>query len=285
MSLPDAAVTAGTASQLVVGGAIAVIGTWATYKLFVSRELFLAWIVPLFLLGMPVAAFAFAGSAHAIGALIGLIAGAATLGVRSWQLMRAHRGKLAALARELGLSYSHRDERPAADAATLTGEFGSCVNVLRGMWRGMPVCVFDYQYLDTSDSEAPAAIILTCVATELDGPRPLMIIRGHRLKEALRQRFGSKRGFLGDEAFDRRFRVETADLEQAKAALSRRTRDWLVANASGDRVLVNGTTLMLCSGHQTMTNIPALLERIVSLRATFPEGRIVMKEPDVDVLA
>jgi len=34
-------------------------------------------------------------------------------------------------------------------------------------------------------------------------------------------------------------------------------------------VLVNGTTLMLCTGHQTMKQLPELLERIRALRATF----------------
>ena len=269
MSLQD--VSTGMASELVVGAAIAILGAWALYKICVVREMYFVWIVPIFLLGMLVSAFAFAGSRHGIGALGGLLVASGALGVRSWRLQRAHRGRLEALARELGLTFADRDETHAADAAALTGEFGGCVNVLSGGWRGAPVRVFDYRYLDLSDSEAPAMIMLTCVATELEEPRPLMIIRPHRFKEA-RQRFGSKHGLLGDTAFDRRFRVETDDLERAKAALSRRTREWLVTAASGDRVLVNDTTLMLCGRHQTISKIPWLLERIRSLRATFPAG-------------
>jgi len=131
------------------------------------------------------------------------------------------------------------------------------------------VALFDYQYMDLSDGEAPAMIVLTCAVSILDDPLPRMIIRGHRLGEALKQRFGARTGLLGDEPFDRQFRVETADLECARAALRPRTREWLVANARNSKVLVNGTTLMLCTGHQTMKQLPELLERIRALRATF----------------
>lgn len=48
-----------------------------------------------------------------------------------------------------------------------------------------------------------------------------------------------------------------------------RTRAWLLANARDAKVLVDGTTLMLCVGHQTMRQLPDLLDRIRALRATF----------------
>jgi len=43
------------------------------------------------------------------------------------------------------------------------------------------VALFDYQYMDLSDGEAPAMIVLTCAVSILDDPLPRMIIRGHRL--------------------------------------------------------------------------------------------------------
>jgi hypothetical protein len=42
-----------------------------------------------------------------------------------------------------------------------------------------------------------------------------------------------------------------------------------LANARGAKVLIDGTTLMLCVGHQTMKQLPDLLDRIRALRATF----------------
>jgi hypothetical protein len=131
------------------------------------------------------------------------------------------------------------------------------------------VALFDYQYLDTSDLEAPALIVLTFAVSVLDEAQPRMIIREHGFKELLKHRLGSKTGLLGDEEFDFQFRVATADVDRAKAILRPRTREWLLANARGATVLVDGTTLMLCVGHQTMKQLPELLDRIRALRATF----------------
>ncbi len=257
--------------DFVVGASLASLVAWGLFRLFVARETYFVWIMPLLLVGILTGMYAFSGSGSPVGrgAFAGLVAGSIVLGRRSWQLHREHQGKLDAFARGLGLSLSRSDNTYADEAGLLVDDIGGCVNVMQGTWRGVPVALFDYQYLDMSDLEAPAMIVLTCAVSILDDPQPRMIIRGHGLKEALKQRLGSKTGLLGDEEFDRRFRVETADLERAKAILRPRTRAWLLANARGAKVLVDGTTLMLCVGHQTMNHLPDLLDRIRALRTTF----------------
>lgn len=256
--------------DIVVGASLGFLFAWGLFRLFAIRETYFVWILPLFLVGMLAGAYAFsgAGSPTGRGALAGLVAGGIVFGRRSWQLHREHQGKLDALARELGLSFLRNDNTYANEAGLLVDDIGACVNVMRGTWHGVQVALFDYQYLDMSD-DAPAMTVLTCAVSVLDVPQPRMIIRGHGLKEALKQRLGSKTGLLGDETFDRRFRVETANLESAKAVLRPRTREWLLANADGAKVLVDGTTLLLCTGHQTMKQLPDLLDRIRALRATF----------------
>jgi hypothetical protein len=253
------------------GAAIAFVGAWVLYRLFAARETYFVWIMPLFLVTVFVGALGFSGGVRPLpaGALAGLIGAGVVLGWRSWQLQREHLGKLDAFARELGLTFSRNDQTYATETAILVDEVGGCSNVLRGEWHGTSIALFDYQYMDYSDLEAPAVIVLTCAVALLDDAQPQLIVRSHRLKEEFKQRLGDKTGLLGDEAFDRRFRVETTDLEQARRALGPRTREWLLTNARGERVLVNGTTLMLCTGHQTMKQLPRLLERIQALRATF----------------
>jgi hypothetical protein len=258
------------ANEFAVGACIALFGAWSLYRVFVARETYFVWIMPLFLVGILAGMYAFSGAGNpaARGAFAGLLAGGVILGRRSWQLHRAHQGRLASLARDLGLSFARKDDTYASEAGLLVDDIGGCVNVMRGTWHGVPVALFDYQYLDMS-GDAPAMIVLTCAVSVLDYPYPQMIIRGHRVDEAFKQRLGAKTGLLGDEPFDRQFRVETADLERAKAALRPRTREWLLANARSAKLLVSGTTVMLCTGHQTMKQLPELLERIRALRATF----------------
>lgn len=258
-------------NEFAVGACIALFGAWLLYRVFVARETYFVWIMPLFLVGILAGMYAFSGSGSPVarGALASLAAAGVILGRRSWQLHRAHQDRLASFARELGLSFSRKDDTYAGEAGLLVDDIGGCVNVMQGTWHGVSVALFDYQYLDMSDGEAPAMIVLTCAVSILDSPQPRMIIRGHGLKEAFKQRVGAKTGLLGDEPFDRHFRVETADLEGARSALRPRTREWLLANAGGAKVLVNGTTVMLCTGHQTMKQLPELLERIRALRATF----------------
>lgn len=257
-------------TDFAVGASIALLCVWGLYRLFVARETYFAWIIPLFLIGIVVGMFGFNPGPKPLplGALAGIVAGGIVFGGRSWQLHRAQQRKLGELACELGLTFSRRDETYAAEASALVDDIGGCFNVMKGPWHGVQVALFDYQYMDYSDGEAPAMIVLTCAVSILDDPQPQMIIRGQRLGEAFKQRFGAKTGLLGDETFDRQFRVETADVERAKAALRPRTREWLLANAPNARVLVSGTTLMMCTRHQTMKQLPGLLERINALRAT-----------------
>ena len=254
-----------------VGASLALLAAWGLFRLVVPRETYFVWILPLFFVAMFSGMYASSGSGNSVawGAVAGVVAGSIVLGRRSWQLHRAHQEKLESFARELGLSFTRNDQTYANAAATLADDTGSCFNMLSGKWHGVPVAVFDYQYMDYSDSDAPAMIVLTCAVAALDVPQPQMIIRGHRLWELIRRGFGSKRGLFGDKDFDHSFHVGTADLERARAALRPRTREWLLANASGAEVLVDGTTLMLCVGHQTMKQLPDLLDRIRGLRATF----------------
>jgi hypothetical protein len=257
--------------EFVVGASFALVFAYGLFRLFVGRENYFAWIMPLFLVGIFAGMFATfgSGSPSALGAFAGVIAGGIVLGRRAWHLHRAHQNKLDAFARELGLSFSRGDDTYANEAGLLVDEIGTCFNVMQGTWHGVPVALFDYQYLDMSDLEAPALIVLTFAVSVLDEAQPRMIIRGHGIKELLKHRLGSKTGLLGDDDFDFVFRVETADLERAKAILGPRTREWLLANARGAKALVDGTTLMLCVGHQTMKQLPDLLERIRALRTTF----------------
>lgn len=257
--------------DFVVGASLAPLVAWGLFRLCAARETYFGWILPLFLMGMfaGMSAGSGSGSLLALGAFAGLVAGGIVLGRRSWQLHRAHQEELESFAHELGLSFTWNDQTHAIAAATLVDDVGSCINVVSGNWHGISVALFDYQYMDYSDSEAPAMIVLTCAVTTLEVPQPQLIIRGRRLREMIKKAFGSKRGLLGDEAFDRSFHVETTDLDRAKVILGPRTREWLLANARGDKVLVDGTTLMLCVGHQMMKQLPDLLDRIRALRATF----------------
>jgi len=257
--------------DIVAGASLSFLPAYGLFRLFVARETYFVWIMPLFLVGIFAGMWATSGrgSPMAVGAFAGLLTAGIVLGRRSWHLHRAHQQRLESFARELGLSFTRNDQSYAIAAATLVDDMGSCFNMLSGNWHGTPVAVFDYQYMDYSDSDAPAMIVLTCAVARLEVPQPQMIIRGHRLREAIRKGFGSKRGLLGDEAFDRIFHVETADLEHAKAVLRPRTREWLMANSRGARVLVDDSTLMLCVGHQTMKQLPEVLDRIRALHATF----------------
>jgi hypothetical protein len=254
-----------------VSASFAMLFAYGLFRLFVGRENYFAWIMPLFLVGIFAGMFATSGSGSppALGAFAGVLAGGVVLGRRSWHLHRAHQNRLSEFARELGLSFSRNDNTYANEAGLLVDDIGSCFNVMQGKWQGVPVALFDYQYLDMSDLEAPALIALTFAVSVLDEAQPRMIIREHGFKELLKHRLGSKTGLLGDEEFDFQFRVATADVERAKAILRPRTREWLLANARGAKVLIDGTTLMLCVGHQTMKQLPDLLDRIRALRATF----------------
>jgi hypothetical protein len=258
-------------TQAVLGAAVAFLAVWRLYRWAFVGEMYFVWLPPVFVAVLLVGAAGFMGGRQppVLAALAGLVVGGGVFGWRSWQEHLRHRIRLAEFARRLGLTLYVNDQTYAPAAGQLVDDVGSCTNTLRGTWHGMPVSVFDYRYADTSDGEAPGMVVLSCAATTLEEAQPRMIVRGLTAKEVLRRRLGVKTVVLGDVVFDREFRVETADLEVAKSALRRRTREWLLANARGSKVFIDGETLLLLTRHHTMEQIPDLVERIRTLRGTF----------------
>lgn len=164
------------APEFLVGVVAGVLAVALLHVLFAHQEVYFAWLVPVFLVGIPIAMFTYGGSPMAAGALTGLAAGACVFGRRSVLLSRGHQVRLETLARELGLSFAREDQTFADAAMWIADDVGRCSNVLSGPWHGTPVAVFQYTYLDTSDGEAPAAIQLTCAASILDADLPRMLV-------------------------------------------------------------------------------------------------------------
>ena len=253
--------------EFLVAAAASAFAIAVLHVLCVREDRYFVWLLPTFLVALPVAMLASRGVPAAGGALVGVAASAGLLCHRSLSLFREHQAKLQALARELGLNFARNDQTFAEAAVWLADDVGSCFNVLSGKWHETTAAVFQYGYLDTSDGEAPAFIQLTCAASTLDAELPRMLVREPRLRD----RFGmSLHGRIATaDAFDRAFRIEAPDPERAKAALPSRTRAWLVTHAQGERLAISGHTIVLTAGRARTERLTQLLDRIVELRATF----------------
>jgi hypothetical protein len=250
-------------SELLVPAAVAFAVAGLLHLCFAYEEIYLNWLVAVLLLAPPVAYWALAGAPNGIGALGGLAAGAAVFGLRSWQLHRDHQTRLESFAHELGLRFSRDDQTYESLAMRFADEPGRCFDVLSGTWRGTPVAVFRYRYTDTSDE--PAVMEITCAAAMIDRELPRMLVEPRRFKPTFRRRTDE----VGHDDFDRRYQVLASDAERAKASLPQRTREWLLAHAKNGKLAVDGTTILLTTGRSRLKHLPAVLDRIVDLRATF----------------
>ncbi|HUQ41152.1 MAG TPA: hypothetical protein VM052_01495 [Candidatus Limnocylindrales bacterium] len=254
--------------ELVLGAIVAAAAIAILHVKTARDEIHYAWLPAAFVCAMPAAFFAIQGSVLAAGALVGLVAASALCGYRSRRLARDHEHTLEDLAFGLGLRFARDDQTFASAAAWLADDVGRCVNVLSGTWRGAPVAVFQYRYLDTSDGEAPALRQLTCAATTVELEFRPMLVRPLSVREALRGLLRPRRA-TEPQVFERRFRIEAADPKQKDANLPIRTRAWLVANARGGKLVAAGHTVVLSVGHARADRVREVLDRIVELRATF----------------
>jgi hypothetical protein len=195
----------------------------------------------------------------AIAAVIGA-------GVVGYQLKRMRREALAATARQLGLSYSPKDDQGCLGlpfALLRRGDGRGTENVLSGTWQGMSLLEFDYWYYeestDSNGHTSRTTYRFSCAVTEVEaGLSPLTVGR-----ENLFTRLADSLG-LADiqyelEDFNRTFTVKCKDRKFANDFVDQRMMQWLLQALPEFSYEASGRWLLVASKRRRPTELVPLI--------------------------
>jgi len=202
-----------------------------------------------------------------------LVAQAAFRDTRSWLRdyfpSSRRRREVANAAGTLGL----RAARTVDIDFSFGDEVGRATSIVAGVWRGGQVAIFDCRRRRRTIGETDPVELWTCVILPVDASGELTISRttaGSRLKRIV----GRGGVPIGDEAFDRAFRVE-ADADMKADALSPiddRVRSRIMEDTPHGRVAIElrNRQLLYCVARLPIDERAGLLEIATRLRDAIP---------------
>ncbi len=169
--------------------------------------------------------------------LVGIVALGAVVGLVGRARHRSRASELQAWAASHGWGYVERD---AALGERFLGEpFGrgyarTGVHVLTGEHRGHRVLAFEYRFREPSgtlgQSRRTIGYRYPAVAVPTPAPRPVLQVGREHPGTRILSAIGLDDWQLGDEAFDRAFRVRMADAAFARDVLHPLMVQWLLAD-------------------------------------------------------
>ncbi len=113
--------------------------------------------------------------------------------------------------------------------------------VARGTVNGVPVLLFEHQYSTGSGKSRQTHYHTLAAITNMKG-LPSLLVRERTLGDKLASLFGKHSIPLGDEVFDKKFRVESPDHDSAANFLVPSLREWLLAQPGHDYSIITGPT-------------------------------------------
>lgn len=111
----------------------------------------------------------------------------------------------------------------------------------RGTVNGVPVLVFEHQFSTGAGKSRQTHYHTLAAITNMKG-LPSLLVRERTLSDKLASLFGKHSIPLGDEVFDKAFRVESADHDAAANFLVPSLREWLMAQPGRDYSIITGPT-------------------------------------------
>jgi len=213
-------------------------------------------------------------SAMLLGAGAGGLAATFAFIWRGRRLIERRNQEARSVATELGLDYKQRP--PSHELAELAGELAGTGSqhevqrVLSGRRDGRDIRVFDYHFEVWGARGSTYRANFTCalVSTAL-GNVPLKIT-GETMVTRIAAKVGLGDVDVGDAEFDRVFRVQCKDPQEAKQILGPKVRSWLTENGRSVSFLVGGGAVLVMAREGT-TSRGELLDLTARFSALLPE--------------
>ncbi len=206
-----------------------------------------------------------------------VLLGVVALIVGSYYLKKKRREALAAMANQLGLSYSQEDTAGCLSlpfALLQRGDGRGTENVLSGAWQEMPIREFDYWYYEEStDSKGHTSrttFRFSCVVTEVEaGLSPLTLNR-----ENLFTRLADSLGLADMEfeldEFNRAFTVKCKDRKFANDFIDQRMMHWLLGTDRAFAFETSGPWLLAYSKRRKPAELVPLFGTLRQFRDGIP---------------
>ncbi len=118
--------------------------------------------------------------------------------------------------------------------------------IARGTLNGVPLLLFEHQYSTGSGKSRQVHYHTLAAITNMKG-LPSLLVRERTLGDKFAALFGKHSIPLGDEVFDKKFRVESPDHDTAANFLVPSLREWLLAQPGHNYSIITGpTSLAVC---------------------------------------
>jgi hypothetical protein len=165
--------------------------------------------------------------------------------VTYWFRDRPRQNAFEAEARRLGLRYAAKDpfavlDHPFALFRRTRRRYGGVDNVLWGMWRGLEVRVFDYEYSINDDDVR----YLSCAVAAFGGGWPSLVIQPETLVTTIADHVAMPDIDFELEGFNRMFEVRCSDRRFAGALVDARMMEWLMNRAPLPGFEINGSWIL-----------------------------------------
>lgn len=169
--------------------------------------------------------------------------------------------------------------RPFASIRSLKGGHKRVTWAVHGSIDRRDVIGIEHRYV-VSTGQATVVIVHTCSGTRCPGFWPLIELKPkglvHRLGDKVGKRFGVERLMLESEAFNRRWRVDTLDVDQATAILTPQVQELLAQAPRSEQWRLGQGWVVVCR-RQTIKpeQLSAFMRRPVDLLALVPPEMLV----------
>lgn len=208
-------------------------------------------------------------------ALIVVVVVAAFVG--SLYLKQKRREALAAMARQLGLTYSHQDDYGCLSlpfGLLRRGDDRGAENLLHGTWEGMEVREFDYWYqvesTDSNGNRTTSTYRFSCAVTDVEATLSPLTLGRENVFTRLADSVGLADVEFELEDFNRAFTVKCKDRKFANDFVDQRMMRWLLGTDRGFSFEACGRWLLVYSKRRRPTELIPLLGTLKQFREGIP---------------
>jgi hypothetical protein len=183
--------------------------------------------------------------------------------VKYWFVDHPRMNAVEAEARRLGLRYSAKDpfaimSHPFSLFRSTRRRYGGLDNVMSGVWRGLEVRVFDYEYQIHEDEFRE----LSCVVAATAGGWPSLVIQPETLVTTIADHLALSDIDFELEAFNRMFEVRSADPRFARALIDARMMEWLMNRSPLPGFEISGQWILAYRDQVQPWHIESVLELV-----------------------
>lgn len=197
--------------------------------------------------------------------------------VVSRYLKQQRREALAAIAPQLGLTYSQQDNYGCLSlpfGLLRRGDDQGAENLLYGTWQGLEVREFDYWYeVESTNSEGhrtTRTYRFSCAVTEVEARLPPLTLGRENVFTRMADSIGLADVEFELEDFNRAFTVKCKDRKFANDLVDPRMMRWLLATDRGFSFEASGGWLMVYSDRRGPAELIPLLGTLKQFREGIP---------------